>query len=202
MSQRELKSTGTCPVCWSVLKLQREDGTLRKLGSGDHPCPGSGTISAGSHSSHPVTGSASGATHSSQQQRDSSAARTDSVSLQQPINDSNTVDFSLPDDVIPSASKAVSLHHRPWVMLIERITKAARQAYATLLNQLLHKIICNPSDVAACIIFFRSVQQFSPSRNEAEPAGISQMSSLKKLRDGTTPEFERKKTIKRNTVSK
>ena len=72
----------------------------------------------------------------------SGAARTNSS--QQP----SLLDSAL-KDVIPLEHIGDKLSHPPWVRLIERIPKAARPSCATLLNQLLRKIIANHSDLVA-----------------------------------------------------
>ena len=149
MSQKDPKNDGTCPVCWSTFKIQRDSGNLHKHGPRSNPCPGS--------NKPPID-------------------RTQRGKASNIFHDSADVDHTgtLPTNVIITTESDTSkptdedtaLTHPPWTRLINRIPRSARPSCAQLLTVILQSILKQPdkSTLWTNLLSFGSLILFKPRR--------------------------------------
>ena len=143
-SIKTLKDTGTCPVCWLSLKLQKKVRILHKYGHGgpnNGPCSGSYKLPSARQ-----TAAARSTSQQSGTNQDVHTAHTDTPS-----------DQSQPR--LPNDDQYLGLKHSPCTLLITRIPKAARSACSLTLSKILGHIVADKSQLSA----WKSLFAFGPT---------------------------------------
>jgi len=129
MSQKAVKGTGVCSVCWETFKTHALDGSIHRHGSRKAPCAGSGQAPADMLSQSSATVHASSSLSTTSKSSSCSSTQANITGL------SNT-------------SAITSLSH-PTVSvgpMIKRIPKAARPACAALLVDVLEAVVIEPNN--------------------------------------------------------
>jgi hypothetical protein len=155
LSQKAVKQSGICSVCFATRQLHFKDGTIHQHGPRNKRCPGSDL---------PPIGSVPSIGHSSQ---DKPNSQNSPALVTQPLASITTLASTTAASDSSSPTIQPSTCHPTYTgPVIKHIPRSARQHIAAELSSVLHHINSNPDDVSnwSTLLEFGSTMLRAPPR--------------------------------------